>query len=80
MTGRYVHLVGSLPRASAYEAMSTAMKILGGRLHSLPDGETGERRNWIISIIESLRSHPRPGAGQAGRLVGLRQDPAAQDP
>jgi hypothetical protein len=58
MTERYAHLVGSLPGASAYEAMSTAMKILGGRLHSLPDGETGERRNWIISIIENLRSHP----------------------
>jgi len=58
MTERYAHLVGSLPGASAYEAMSTAMKILGGRLHSLPDGETGERRNWIISIVDSLRSHP----------------------
>ena len=58
MTERYAHLVGSLPGASAYEAMSMAMKLLGGRLHSLPDGETGERRNWIISIVESLRSHP----------------------
>ena len=58
MTERYAHLVGSLPGATAYEAMSTAMKVLGGRLHSLPDGETSERRNWIMSIIESLRSHP----------------------
>ena len=58
LTERYAHLVGSLPGDSAYEAMSTAMKILGGRFHSLPDGETGERRNWIISIVESLRSHP----------------------
>jgi hypothetical protein len=58
MTERYAHLVGSLPGTTAYEAMSTAMKILDGRLHSLPDGETGERRNWIISIVESLRSHP----------------------
>jgi hypothetical protein len=58
MTERYAHLVGSLPGASAYEAMSTAMKILGDRLHSLPDGETGERRNWIISIVENLRRHP----------------------
>jgi hypothetical protein len=58
MTERYAHLVGSLPGASAYEAMSTAMKILGGRLHALPDGETGERRNWIISIVEGLCRHP----------------------
>ena len=38
--------------------MSSALGILGSRLRSLPDGETGERRNWIISIIEGLRSHP----------------------
>lgn len=38
--------------------MDLALEHLGGRLHSLPDGETGERRNWIIHIIESLRAHP----------------------
>ena len=37
--------------------MRTALEILGPRLRSLPDGETGERRNWVISIIESLRNH-----------------------
>ena len=31
---------------------------LGDRLHTLPDGETGGRRNWIIHIIEALRNHP----------------------
>ena len=56
MAERYVHLVGSLPGTTAHEAMSTAMRSLGGRLHSLPDGKAGERRNWIISIVESLRS------------------------
>ena len=58
MVARYAHLVGSLPGDSAYEAMSNAMRVLGPQLRSLPDGETGERRNWIISIVESLRSHP----------------------
>ncbi len=38
--------------------MQLAMTTLGPQLRSLPDGETGERRNWIISIIESLRAHP----------------------
>jgi len=38
--------------------MSLALGKLGKRLHSLPDGETGERRNWIIPIIEALRAHP----------------------
>jgi hypothetical protein len=37
--------------------MSTALDILGPHLRSLPDGETGARRNWIISIVESLRHH-----------------------
>jgi hypothetical protein len=27
-------------------------------LISLPDGETGERRKWILSVIEGLRDHP----------------------
>jgi hypothetical protein len=38
--------------------MGRALDLLGPHLISLPDGETGERRNWIISIIESLREHP----------------------
>ena len=33
------------------------LEILGPRLRSLPDGETGERRNWVISIIEALGDH-----------------------
>lgn len=52
------HLVGSLPGDSAHEAMQTALQVLGSRLRSLPDGETGDRRNWIIHTIESLRDHP----------------------
>jgi hypothetical protein len=24
----------------------------------VPDGETGDRRNWVISMIEALRVHP----------------------
>jgi hypothetical protein len=67
MTSRAAHLVGSLPGSSAYEAMSTAMRVLDGRVGSLPDGETGERRNWVISIIEELRrSHPDLEETKAG--------------
>ena len=57
MAERDAHLVGSLPGETPAEAMRTALEILGPRLRSLPDGETGERRNWVISIIESLRNH-----------------------
>lgn len=58
MTGRCAHLVGSLPGESAQVAMTHAMERLGPWLRTLPDGETGERRNWIINIVESLRAHP----------------------
>ncbi len=58
MAGRSAHLVGSLPGDSAEQAMGDALHRLGPRLQSLPDGETGARRNWIIHIIESLRTHP----------------------
>jgi hypothetical protein len=37
--------------------MSIALDILGPYLRSLPDGETGARRNWIISIVEGLRDN-----------------------
>ncbi|MBI1376342.1 MAG: hypothetical protein GC157_02500 [Frankiales bacterium] len=58
MSGRRAHLVGSLPGDSAREAMTTALEKLGPHVVSLPDGETGPRRNWIIHIIGSLRAHP----------------------
>ncbi len=58
MTDRAAHLVGSLPGADVEQAMDTAMRLVGPRLRSLPDGETGGRRNWIIQAIENLRRHP----------------------
>lgn len=58
MVTRRAHLVGSLPGASELDAMKLAMSRLGPSLATLPDGETGERRNWIISMVEALRHHP----------------------
>ncbi len=55
---RSAHLVGSLPGGDADDAMRLAMTTLGSSLRTLPDGETGERHNWIIHIIEAMRSHP----------------------
>ena len=57
-SGRGVHLVGSIPADSAEAAMREATRRLGPRLASLPDGETGERKDWIVHILESFRSHP----------------------
>jgi len=38
---RGVHLVGSIPLASAEEVFRTGSSILGERLRRIPDGETG---------------------------------------
>jgi hypothetical protein len=51
-------LVGSLPGASAAEAMRQAADRLGPDLDYLPDGETGDRRNWILGAVEGFREHP----------------------
>jgi hypothetical protein len=49
--------VGSLPGDDADDAMGLALANLGPTLDSLPDGETGDRHNWIIHIIEGMRTH-----------------------
>ncbi|KAJ5715796.1 uncharacterized protein N7483_012977 [Penicillium malachiteum] len=40
-------LLGSLPLSSNEEVLSTMCQSLTGRLKYIPDGETGERYNWI---------------------------------
>ena len=44
---RGVHLVGSIPLASAEEVFRAGSSILGERLRRIPDGETGVRAGWI---------------------------------
>ena len=42
-----VYLVGSVPMATAEEVFETVAAALGPRLKRIPDGETGERGDWI---------------------------------
>jgi hypothetical protein len=44
---RDIHLVGSVPLASAEEVFATVSAALGPRLKRIPDGETGARADWI---------------------------------
>ena len=44
---RHVHLVGSVPLSNAREVFETVSAALGQRLKRIPDGETGERSDWI---------------------------------
>lgn len=56
---RRVHLVGTIPADSTQTALSLATDTLGDRITDwLPDGETGNRKDWIGRIVENLRHHP----------------------
>lgn len=58
MAGHDVHLVGSVPMASTREVMEAVAAALGPRLKRIPDGETGERNNWITWLERVFESNP----------------------
>ena len=58
MSSRNVHLVGSVPLANAHEVFVTVSAALGGRLLRIPDGETGERTDWIAHLEPVFADHP----------------------
>ncbi|UGS33888.1 hypothetical protein DSM104329_00253 [Capillimicrobium parvum] len=49
-----VHLVGGMKAADSETAMRLAARILSGHLYALPDGETGERNQWIAWQLDKL--------------------------
>ena len=53
-----VHLVGSVPLANAEEVFATVSRLLGPRAARIPDGETGERSNWIAWQLPMLQANP----------------------
>ncbi|HEY5002241.1 MAG TPA: hypothetical protein VII61_03770, partial [Ktedonobacteraceae bacterium] len=53
-----VHLVGSVPLFSAEEVFRTVSSILGHRLRRIPDGETGERKDWINWQMKFMSNNP----------------------
>lgn len=56
---RWVHLVGTVPAHDAQEAFDLFSAKLSDRLPTwVPDGETGNRQDWIQRIIDGLRGHP----------------------
>lgn len=58
VASRNVHLVGSVPLASAHDVFVTVSAALGPRLLRLPDGETGERSDWIAHLEPIFARHP----------------------
>lgn len=58
-TERKVHLVGTIPTDSTDSALRLVTETVGEvSTDWLPDGETGERQNWIGRLVEDLRDHP----------------------
>lgn len=56
---RRVHLVGTIPAETTEEALRLVHHTIGDRLsNQLPDGETGDRGNWVGRLVEALREHP----------------------
>jgi hypothetical protein len=59
MSHRMVHLVGSIPFANASEVFERVAASLGGAVRSIPDGETGERLNWMGWLQPIFADHPQ---------------------
>jgi hypothetical protein len=55
---RDVYLVGSVPMASATEVFEKVSAALGSRIKRLPDGETGERGDWITWLEPTFSANP----------------------
>jgi hypothetical protein len=55
---RDVHLVGSVPFGNAREVFERVSAALGARLKRIPDGETGERSDWITWLEPAFANNP----------------------
>jgi hypothetical protein len=55
---RNVYLVGSVPLANAQAVFETVSAALGPHLFTLPDGETGERLDWITWLEPIFAGNP----------------------
>jgi hypothetical protein len=55
---RQVHLVGSVPLSGAREVFARVSAVLGARLKRIPDGETGERGDWITWLEPIFANDP----------------------
>lgn len=57
-TGHPIHFVGSIPLADAETVFRTLAVAVGDRATRWPDGETGDRTNWIRWQQNTFENHP----------------------
>jgi hypothetical protein len=53
-----VYLVGSVPMANAEQVFEAVSAALGPRIKRIPDGETGERGDWITWLEPVFAANP----------------------
>jgi hypothetical protein len=58
MAGRDIYLVGSVPMANAETVFEAVSAALGSRTKRIPDGETGERSDWITWLEPVFAANP----------------------
>ena len=55
---RGIHLVGSVPGTDSADVFRRVSAALGPRLKRIPDGETGERADWITWLEPVFAASP----------------------
>src|SRR4051794_41137327 len=58
LSGRDIYLVGSVPMANAAEVFERISAAFGPRIKRIPDGETGERADWITWLEPVFADNP----------------------
>lgn len=58
MPPRNIYLVGSVPLASTAQVFETVSAAFGKRIKQIPDGEVGDRSDWITHLEVLFREHP----------------------
>jgi hypothetical protein len=69
--GHDIYLVGSVPMADEDAVFRTVSTALGPRLKRIPDGETGERGDWI-TWLETLFA-TNPAFEDSGETFGVHE-------
>lgn len=58
MANRKIHLVGSVPMATAADVFETISAAFGSGIDQIPDGEVGERGDWITHLEVLFKDNP----------------------
>ena len=58
MPGRGIYLVGSVPFATSAEVFERISAAFGPRIARIPDGEVGERSDWVTHLERLFRDDP----------------------